>query len=258
MHQLLPGAFARPEIEMDDRGVDWVLPLARHIARYLRVRDEGTDLREAFVRAVFGDPACFAYSDEGTFALSRAEADYDILILDVTDPSRKARYLRTNRALLRRVAKFAIMQETSPQRRARMLAAGCDDVFDASRMSVEEARLRVNAVMRRHDHRHTAWLDDRRAAADIAHIATPAALTPRERALLIALARQEGEPVAVQRLCQAVAPPDAARFCRSLKVSISKLRRKLQPDWRIGSAPGGGYVLHRTDAATRSAMHEQP
>lgn len=216
---------------------------ARHLARWLRVRDEASDTREAFVRAVFGNPASYAYSDEGTHALSRAQADYDILILDVSDPSRKGRFLRANRALLRQVAQFAIMHDSSPQRRARMLTAGCDDVFDVARMSPEEARLRVHAVMRRRDRRHAAWLDDRRAAADVAHIASPDALTQRERALLAALARQQGEPMSVQRLCLSVAPPDAARFRRSLKVSISKLRRKLHHPWRIESAPGGGYTL---------------
>lgn len=238
------GPFVPFDFADDVPESDPVAAPARHIARYLRVRDETFDAREAFVRAVFGDPACFAYSDDGTHALSRAHADYDILILDVADPARKGRFLRANRALLRQVAKFAIMHDSSPHRRARMLSAGCDDVFDVARMSPQEALLRVNAVMRRRDHRHAAWLDDRRAAADVAHIANPEGLTPRERALLAVLARQEGEAISVQRLCLLIAPPDAARFRRSLKVSISKLRRKLFEPWRIESAPGGGYGLY--------------
>lgn len=117
--------------------------------RYIKVRDAASEQRAAFVRALFGEPACFPFSDEGTFALSRASTDYDVLVLDVVDPVRMARYLRANRALLRNVATFAVMQESLPPRRARMLVAGCDDVFDSARMSLAEARLRVAAVMRR-------------------------------------------------------------------------------------------------------------
>ena len=241
------GPFVPSDVADDVSASDPVAAPLRHIARYLRVRDDTFEVRETFVRAVFGEPACFAYADDGTHALSRAQADYDILILDVTDPARKGRFLRAHRALLRQVAKFAIMHDSSPQRRARMLSAGCDDVFDVARMSPQEALLRVSAVMRRRDHRHAAWLDDRRAAADVAHLADPEGLTPRERALLAVLARQQGEAISVQRLCQLIAPPDAARFRRSLKVSISKLRRKLFKPWRIESAPGGGYGLYGTD-----------
>ena len=241
------GARAAPDPAGGDTQPDPAAARLPHLVRYLHVRDEASDLRDAFVRTVFGEVARFAYSDDGTFALSRAQSDYDILILDVADPARKARYLRANRALLRQVAKFAIMHDSSPQRRARMLTAGCDDVFDVMRMPPEEALLRVDAVMRRRDHRHAAWLDDRRAAADVAHIANPEGLTPRERALLAVLARHEGEAVSVQRLSQAIAPPDPARFRRSLKVSISKLRRKLYPHWYIEAAPGGGYGLYGTD-----------
>ena len=140
-------------------------------ARYVTVRDEASDEREAFVRSVFGDVACFPFSDEGTFALSRAGTHYDILIVDVSDPLRMARYLRVNRALLRNVAKFAMMQESSPPRRARMLVAGCDDVLDGARMSPEEARMRVAAVMRRRHAHWTAWSPDQRVAADLAQFA---------------------------------------------------------------------------------------
>ncbi|WP_421836911.1 hypothetical protein [Novosphingobium sp.] len=79
---------------------------------------------DGYVRRVFGDLACYRFFDEGTFALSRIDADYDILILDAANPTRMARYLRVNRALLRIVAKFVIMPDSSPPRRARMLAAG--------------------------------------------------------------------------------------------------------------------------------------
>lgn len=221
-------------------------------ARYLRVRDEASDGREAFVRAVFGDLACFPFADESTFALSRASADYDVLILDATDPSRMARYLRIHGPVLRNVAKFAIMQEGSPPRRARMLMAGCDDVLDTARTSPEEARMRVAAVMRRYHARWATWQEDRRLNASMARFADPNTLTPRELALLRALAKQPGRAMSAQELCGSVAPPDAAAFKRSLRFSISKLRGKLHPDWRIEPTPGEGYALSRRDAGKRA------
>ncbi len=215
--------------------------------RYLTVRDEGSDSREAFVRAVFGDLACFPFFDEGTFPLSRAETDYDILILDAADPARMARYLRINRAMLRNVAMFAIMQDSSPPRRARMLVAGCDDVFDCARISKEEAALRVDAVMRRYKAREATRQEGRRFAADVAHIAAPHLLTPRECALLKALTTQSGKAISAQQLCRFVAPQDPAPFKRSLKFAISRLRGKLYPHWRIKCVADTGYALVRVD-----------
>lgn len=211
--------------------------------RYLRARDEGAHDRAAFVRDVFGDPACFPFADEGTFALSRAEEDYEILILDVADPSRMARFLRVNRALLRNVATFAMMRDSSPPRRARMLMAGCDDVFDCARTSPEEAMLRVDAVLRWYRERRANWLEVRRAAVDLAHLAAPNRLTPRECALLRALMVQPGTAMSAQRLCRYVAPPDPAQFKRSLRFAISRLRSKLHPQWRIECAGENGYAL---------------
>lgn len=217
-------------------------------ARYLRARDQASDERQAYVCSVFDDLVCFPFSDEGTFALSRADEDNDVLMLDAADPARMARYLRVNRALLRNVAKFAIMQDSSPPRRARMLTAGCDDVFDSTRVSSEEARLRVAAVIRRYHARWATRNKDQGIAADMAQFAAPNTLTPRELALLSALAEQRGKSMSVQRLSRFVAPPDTAQFRRSLKFSISRLRRKLYPQWRIESAPDKGYALLRFNA----------
>lgn len=190
------------------------------------------------------------FFDEGTFALSRADTDYDILILDSSDPVRMARYLRINRALLRNVAKFAIMQESSPSRRARMLMAGCDDVFDCARTSPEEAAVRVDAVMRRYKAREAIRQEGLRTAADMAYFAAPHTLTPRECALLKALAGQPGKAMSASQLCRFVAPQDAAQFKRSLKFAISRLRGKLYPHWRIRTAADTGYTLVRVDAGT--------
>lgn len=216
-------------------------------ARYLRMRDEAADERHEFVRAVFGDPACFAFSDEGTFALSRAAEDYDVLILDAADPLRMARFLRLNGPLLRNVAKFAVMQESSPPRRTRMLAAGCDDVLDSTRQSPEEARLRVAAVMRRHHARWASWQEDERLAAKITEFAVPGNLTPRELALLAALAEQPGKSLSARQLSRLIASPDPAVFRRSLRFAMSRLRGKLHPCWRIAPAPGEGYALTRIE-----------
>lgn len=212
-------------------------------ARYLRARDHASDEREAYVRSVFGDVVCFPFSDETTYALSRADADYDILIIDAADPTRIARYLRVNRALLRNVAKFAIMQDSSPPRRVRILAAGCDDVLDGTRISAEEGRMRVAAVMHRYLACWDNWNKGRRFASDMAQFAAPNTLTPRELALLAALAEQPGKSISMQKLCRSVAPSDPAQFKRSLKFSISRLRSKLYPQWRIEAAADKGYAL---------------
>lgn len=234
-----------------DRWIGPAIKAGASSTHYLRVRDEASQERGSFVRRVFGDAACFAFSDEGTFALSRAHADYSILVLDVADPSRMARYLKANRALLRNVAVFAIMHESSPPRRSRMLVAGCDDVLDSARMTPDEARMRVAAVMRRYQAHRALWEADHRITADVARFAAPDILTPRELALLGALAGQPGKSMSVQQLCRLVAPPDPAQFRRALRFAISRLRSKLDPQWRIECTPDKGYALFRCDAGSR-------
>ena len=218
------------------------------LPRYIYVNDHDQPDRDAFVSSVFGEVRKFAFNDDATYAISRAESDYPLLLIDVTDPARMAKYMRTHRALLRNVPIFAIMTRSSPSRRARMLMAGCDDVLDSARMTPQEAGLRLRAVLVRRAMTRNGNRSGRDAGATFADMADPRWLTPREHALLVALAAAEGEPLTLAALMRLVDHADPAKFRRSLKVSISNLRKKLKSAYRIEAAAYGGYRLVREDA----------
>ena len=221
----------------------------RDLPWYIYINDLDQPDRDAFVSAVFGDVRKFAFQDDATYPISRAEADYPILLIDVTDPARMAKYLRTHRALLRNVPTFAIMTRSSPSRRARMLMAGCDDVFDSARITPQEAGLRLRAVLVRRAMARSGNDADRDAKVGFADLADPRGLTPREHALLVALAAAEGEALSLAALMRLVDHADPAKFRRSVKVSISNLRKKLKAPYRIEAAAFGGYRLVREETA---------
>lgn len=223
----------------------------RHLTRYIQTRDDLTGGRAKYVHAVFGEVKTYPFVADGTFALSRADSNYDILAIDAPDPARTARYLRVNRPLLRRVARFAIVDESTVLRRARLLDGGCDDVLTLNRVTVQEARLRVGAVMRRRAANHPEWSAGGVSETDLAALCDPSALSPRERAVLTALAHHSNSMVAVHRIARLVAPADPVKFRRSLKVSISNIRRKLKPGLRIMAGSNGSYGLFRSERKPR-------
>jgi DNA-binding response OmpR family regulator len=67
-----------------------------------------------------------------------------------------------------------------------------------------------------------------RVAADLAYLATPGTLTPRELTLLMILAQRQGKPDCPQQFCRLMAPPDPVQFRRALKHAMSRLRQQAQ------------------------------
>ncbi|MDR1426164.1 MAG: response regulator transcription factor [Bifidobacteriaceae bacterium] len=72
-------------------------------------------------------------------------------------------------------------------------------------------------------------------------------LTPREFAILLALARHRGEPVPAGRLYEWAWGMDANDDVRTVRTLVSRLRAKLRgqgdADFAIETCPGRGYVL---------------
>lgn len=231
----------------DDRFSDNKYLIVEPCPRYLYLNDSSFSHREDFVLKVFDTVCRYPFQDDCTYAISRAFSDYDILLIDVTDPIRVSRFLRSNRLLLRSIAKFAITKVCSPLRRARILSAGFDDIFDISRMSPEEAKLRVAAVLQRRSMTQSIARRHVAIRAGLEQFVDTNTLTPREHALLAVLAENESRSVTVANFLRLVDHDDPAAFRRSLKVSISNLRRKLKESWRIDAVPSGGYRLRRIE-----------
>ena len=214
--------------------------------RYLSTNDSFKNEHDAFVANIFDYTQIRQFSDDETFALSRAADDYDILIIGGSDPLRMGRFLRANRFLLNNIATIAVLHGSTPPRRARLLNVGFDDVIDSARMPVDEAMARIAAITQRYAVTRQVHHSMHEKKAGIAHLCNPTELTPRELALLAALSRNAGQAVAVSQLCRVIDPADPAKFKRSIKVSMSNLRRKLTPGYRIQTNFQGAYGLYHS------------
>jgi DNA-binding response OmpR family regulator len=130
-----------------------------------------------------------------------------------------------------------------------MLNAGFDDVFDIAKTPPPEACARAAAITREYAITRHAHSSVGQMALALEPICNPASLTPREFALLWLMVSNQGRPVPAAQMARQIAHIDPAQFRRSIKVSMSNLRRKFLPDWRIESDLQGGYGLYSVEIA---------
>ena len=221
--------------------------------RYLSTNDQFRCSRDLFLRSLFDRLLTKTFSDDETHFLSRATDDYDILVVGGNDPTRMGRFLRANRPLLNTVVKIAIMQNSTPPRRARLLNYGFDDVLDSAKMSTNEARARMISISGHYELFRNALNSFHEKKTLVAHICNPSDLTTREFDVLFILSRSAGAAVSTRHLCREIDPVDHGKFKRSVQVIISNIRRKIRPQFRIEANYQGGYRLYKVDMQSASA-----
>jgi len=213
--------------------------------RYLSANDTSHEERGRFLEKLFEQIPTRSFSDDESYFLSRGLGDYDILVIGGIDPLRMSRYLRANKAILNQVAKIAVVRNSTPPRRARLLNCGFDEVVDIVKNPVDESRARIIAVMNRYDQSKAierSVQDDHDAMTGICE---PSNLTPREYELMSIFCRNAGITISINTMCRQINPRDPASFKRSIKVNISNLRKKLSPEYRIEADLQGAYRLFR-------------
>ena len=118
--------------------------------RYLSSNDSSHEVRGQFLEQIFGHIATRAFSDDESYFLSRILGEYEILVIGGVDPMRMCRHVRANKPILNGVATIAVVGNSTPSRRARLLNSGFDEVIDITRTSVDESKARIVAVMSRY------------------------------------------------------------------------------------------------------------
>ena len=211
--------------------------------RYLSSNDPSRERRDAYVQLAFSSIEIRPFVDDETFALSRAHVDYDILIVGGGDITRMRRFVRANRSILSSIVKIALLHGSNPPRRARLLTSGYDDVFDSDKMPTLEAKARIIASRHRYQSVQRARHVWQARKNDIAFICEHIALSPRHLNVLVILAGNIGAPVSIDTLCRLVKPADTFSFKRSIKGTISTIRRSLKPGFQIEASGVGGYRL---------------
>jgi len=220
----------------------------KYNVRYLSSNDSFNIDRSEFLEKIFVEIPTRPFSDDESYFLSRSQGDYEILLIGGIDPLRMSRFLRANKPILNRVAKIAVVRNSSPPRRARLLNCGFDEVIDTVKTPLPEARARIIAVMNRNLSIRAVERSVQEEIDAMAHICTPANLTPREFDLMRILSRNLGQTISVNAMCREIDPRDPASFKRSLKVNISNLRKKLRPGYRIEADFQNSYRLFQLSA----------
>ncbi|MEM9891885.1 MAG: response regulator transcription factor [Actinomycetota bacterium] len=132
------------------------------------------------------------------------------------------------------------------EQRVAGLDAGADDYL-VKPFAFAELVARLRAVARRNDQTDATLtvgeltLDT--AALTVTRAGRPVDLTTREFAILRYLAVHRGEVVSAERLLEHVWDANADPFTTSVRVLLSRLRRKLGPPTIIETVTGAGYRL---------------
>ena len=190
----------------------------------------------------------------GADALAQADLGvYEVLVLDWMVPEVDG--LATCRELRRRGCSTPILMLTARgETRERVLGldAGADDYL-VKPFEVEELVARVKALVRRGAGFTTLRcgplvLDRTARRATLA--GTPVALTSREFALVLRLARRAGEVVSRTDLLGHVWETKFDPGSNLVEVHVSRVREKLGPfAWMIETVRGVGYRLREGEAA---------
>ena len=211
--------------------------------RYLTLNDPTRPIRDAWMAVVFGDVEQHAYSDNGTSYLSVAATGFDGLVAGGNDVRRLGRIVRGGNALLARRIKIALVSNGNTQRRAQLINAGFDDVFDADRTHPHEAQSRVVAIWRRYLMRFERERIEFHNEALLARVCNPHSLTNRERRLLLLLLSSDQNFATYSVIKREISNYHEDISDAYLKVIVCVVRRKLMPGVRIVARALKGYRL---------------
>ncbi len=214
--------------------------------RYLCLNDASRYERDSWLHKTFTDYSEYNYSEGDTSFLSAASQDYDVLIVGGNDSRRIARLVRTNEAILRNRLKISLVSGSNAQRRSQLLLAGFDDVFDIDKIAPPEAIARVAAMWQRYELKFAQEKSRKAEREKLNEISYLDRLTPRERAVLEALAEARGTFSSYKSLRQAASNYYEDITFDNLKVIICNLRKKLRPGVQIVARPLQGYELTRS------------
>lgn len=228
-------------------GLEMERQFRRLVTRSVFIRDKSLEERLAWCAEVFGKIEHYRYFESSTDIFSAAREGYEIFLAHGDDPVRLAKALRRNKAILSSKIKVALMAHSSPGDRALLLNAGFDLVADC-RMHKAEYVARIVAIYTRsfkHGASVVGPLDGFRMAlrkyfADAVKVDE---MRDRELLLLARLAARLNHSVHSCELRKAPTGQVSELTGRSLCVAISKLRKKLAPEYTIVSDYMSGYVL---------------
>jgi DNA-binding response OmpR family regulator len=210
---------------------------------YLSMNDSSQDRRDEWVNNCFKILKKYRFSIDATSAISRAQNDYDVLVIGGLDTNRISKFIKANIDALRSIPKIAVVDDIHPSKRAKLLMAGYDDIWDIERMLIEEASARIVAISSRYAQAEAANSRENETTLALNQVAIVKSLSERERTILLELIRSPNRFCSYARLQSLVSDYGADITTNNLKVIISNLRKKLRPGIAVTARQNAGYHL---------------
>ena len=213
-------------------------------SRYLYLADVNKESRNKYLFDIFMNFEAFEFSENSTAFLSATQSDFDVFVLGGSDIRRMCKILRSNASLLRSKVLICICDGSNATKRAQLMNAGFDDVFDPRRTPATEAIARIKAIWNRYQQAITAERARLHENAIIHQAFGHAKLSPRERRIALELLSNLNRPVSYVALRALVSEGywETITF-ENLKVVISNLRKKLKEGCTIKSHFNLGYII---------------
>lgn len=228
-----------------DKATEWadVNPVRALRVRCLSLSDRSRTDREMWLSLVFTEVETFSYCESGYTFLSTAVSDFDVLIVSGTDVRRMASIIRFAKPLLRNRICIGLIGDANARARAKLLAAGVDDVFLSKKMHPIEAVARMGALLRRYALSNEITQKVREEEKQLSKLCAPSALTEREKRLLGILLTSRENFARYESILSRLSDYHEQISLDSLKLIVCRLRSKLRPGVGIIARRGEGYQL---------------
>lgn len=210
---------------------------------YLSMNDSSQTDRDEWMQQTFPQVQVFPFSLTSTSGISRAKTDYEVIAVGGSDVPRAIKFLKDNYAAVRSLIKIAVLHDSRATKRAKLLLAGYDDVFDVSKLRREEARARILSMRSRYATAQETVDREVNTSATLASIAHVGRLGKRERMILLELIAAPSHFCSYGLLQATISDWGDEISANNLKVIISNLRKKLRTGCAILSRTNAGYEL---------------
>lgn len=216
--------------------------ISNHNFRYISIDDRSHHDRSQFLGQLLPVEDRFAFGENNTYALS-TDPYFNVLILGGDDTVRITKYIRANAKLLAGRLIIVLTSRSNPTKRARLLNAGCDDVFDIDRMEIAEAAARLTAHIARHEIYRQSFREEQIQLGKLNEIVKINRCSSRELELIRIFVSHSASFVSYLKIRSLVGDHHSLASENHMKVFISNLRKKLQDNYKIIPVTALGYKL---------------
>lgn len=210
---------------------------------YVTMGDSLREERDIWAVDVFDNIQYFEFSQDSIAPISRVRRDFQVLAIGGEDVRRAANYIKDNMDALQATVKIAVLSNSSPEKRAKLLKAGYDAVFDPLRCEPGEARAHITSIVRSYSYKRIEPKNEYVVGEDYKMYVGQFELTNREILIMKFLSRKKGSVVRYSTLQAQLSGWIDEITLNNLKVMVSNLRKKLVPGVSIVAHMNTGYEL---------------